>query len=363
MNATLTAPSRLVRKIFRESSGVYVIAELSANHNQSLAEALRLVEVAAETGADAVKLQTYTADTITLNCRTESFMVRGKSPWEGRNLHDVYQEAHTPWAWHAEIKARAETLGLDCFSSPFDPTAVDFLETLDIPAYKIASFELVDIPLIEKVARTRKPAIMSTGMATMEEITEAVTAFREAGGTELALLKCTSAYPSPASEMNLRTLPDLAARFGVVAGLSDHSMDLAVPVAAVALGARIIEKHLTSSRAVPGPDSSFSLEPEEFSAMVRVVRTCEQALGSIRYQPTEKEKVLRGFRRSIFAARDIAAGEIFTDDNIRSVRPGHGLHTRNLAVALGTCAATAVAFGTPLSIEHLEPDVRAKIRL
>jgi pseudaminic acid synthase len=353
--------NHISRKLFGADKGVYVIAELSANHNQSFDEACRLVVAAADAGADAIKLQTYTADTITLRARTAPFLVNG-TLWAGRYLHDLYGEAHTPWDWQPKLKARAEELGLDCFSSPFDPTAVDFLETMDVPAYKIASFELVDIPLIEKVARTGKPAIMSTGMATLDEITEAVNAFHRAGGAQLALLKCTSAYPSPASEMNLSTIPDLARRFGVRAGLSDHTLDLAVPVAAVALGARVIEKHLTISRSVPGPDSAFSLEPHEFKEMVAAVRTCEAALGEVRYEPTEKEVQMRVFRRSLFATRDIAAGEIFTTENVRSVRPNHGLHTRNLPLVLGTRAAAAISFGTPLAAAHLEAALRKTIQ-
>lgn len=357
----MSAKSRLEEKVFGSNPGVYVIAELSANHNQSFEAAARLVEAAAEAGADAIKLQTYTADTITLNSRAEPFMVRG-TLWEGKNLHDLYAEAHTPWKWQPELKRQAEALGMDCFSSPFDATAVDFLEAMGVPAHKIASFELVDIPLIEKVARTGKPVIMSTGMATLAEIAEAVNAFRRSGGRQLALLKCTSAYPCPASEMNLRTIPDLARRFDAVAGLSDHSMGLAAPVAAVALGARIIEKHLTWSRAVPGPDSAFSLEPAEFKAMVEAVRACEAALGSVRYEPTPKEAATRIFRRSLFAARDIAEGEVFTPENVRSVRPGHGMHTRNLPIILGTRAAATVPFGSPLSIAHLAPATREKVR-
>ena len=352
---------RLAARIFGPNPRVYVIAELSANHHQSFAEAEKLVVAAAAAGVDAIKLQTYTADTLTLSARTAPFMVSG-TLWEGRNLHELYAEAHTPWAWQPKLKAQAESLGLDCFSSPFDASAVDFLEAMDVPAHKIASFELVDLPLIQKVARTGKPVLMSTGMATLPEIEEAVNAFRGAGGTHLALLKCTSAYPAVAAEMNLRTIPDLARRFGVVAGLSDHSLDLAVPVTAVALGARIIEKHLTLSRAVPGPDNAFSLEPAEFKAMVEAVRTTEAALGTVRYEPTPKEAASRIYRRSLFAACDIAAGEVFTSENVRSVRPGHGLHTRNLAIVLGTRAETAVPFGTPLAVNHLPAAVRETIQ-
>lgn len=362
-SSTSAAPSlREPRTLRRDPDRVYIIAELSANHNQSLDEALRLVDVAADTGADAVKIQTYTADTITLRANTPHFLVGGANPWEGRLLHDIYHEAHTPWEWHEAIMTRAEARGLDCFSTPFDPTAVDFLMSLGVPAFKIASFELVDIPLVQAVARTGRPLIMSTGMATLDEITEAVEAFRAAGGTDLTLLKCTSAYPSPPEEMNLRTIPDLAARFGVSVGLSDHSMDLAVPVTAVALGARVIEKHLTSSRAVPGPDSPFSLEPDEFRAMVQAVRVSEAALGRVRYEPTVKENALRSYRRSLFATRDIAAGELFDDSNVRSVRPGTGMHTRNLPLIVGTRATQDIPFATPLQIEHLDAAIRSEVR-
>lgn len=335
-------------------SPTYIIAELSANHNQSFEESLRLVEAAHAAGADAVKLQTYTADTLTLDCRTEPFQIGKGTVWEGRNLHDVYREAYTPWDWQPKIKAKAEALGMHCFSSPFDTTAVDFLEDMDVPAHKIASFELVDIPLVRKVAATGKPLIMSTGMATFEEIKEAVDEFRNAGGTSLALLKCTSSYPSPPDEMNLRTIPHLAATFDVVAGLSDHSMDPVIPAAAVALGARIIEKHLTMSRAVPGPDSAFSLEPAEFTEMVRAVRACEAALGKVNYAPTQREAATRIFRRSLFAVQNIAAGTVFTLENIRSIRPGHGLHTRYYEVLLGSRAAVDIERGTPLHWEHVE---------
>ncbi len=363
MTTMTAAPTRLATRLAGTDQRTYVIAELSANHNQSLDEALRLVDAAAATGADAVKLQTFTADTITLDCRTAPFMVDGgASPWEGRNLHDIYAEAHTPWDWHPALFARARAHGLDVFSSPFDASAVAFLETLDPAAHKVASFELVDIPLVEAIARTGRPTIMSTGMATLEEIEEAVAAFRAAGGRELVLLKCTSAYPSPAADMHLRTIPDLAARFGVLAGLSDHSMELAVPVTAVALGARVIEKHLTLSREVPGPDSAFSLEPHEFTAMVQAVRTAEVAMGTVRYSPTPKEAALRRYRRSLFAASDIAAGEPFTSTNLRSVRPGDGLHTRNLSLLLGTCAATDIPFGTPIVAEHLPSALRPEVR-
>ncbi|CAN5276510.1 pseudaminic acid synthase [soil metagenome] len=328
---------------------VYVIAEVSANHNGSLEKALRIVEAAAEAGADAVKLQTYTADTLTLECDSPLFRVGGGTIWEGRTLHDLYAEASMPWSWQPRLQAEARRLGLHCFSSPFDDTAVDFLESLEMPAYKIASFELVDHGLVAKVARTGKPAILSTGMATREEIGEAVAAFRAAGGQQLALLKCNSGYPAPAAEMHLKTIPDMARTFGVPVGLSDHTLGITAAVAGVALGACIVEKHLTLSRAEPGPDSEFSLEPAEFAALVAAVRETEAALGDVRYGPGERERASLAFRRSLFAVKDIAPGEELTRENIRSIRPAAGLAPKHLEGVLGRTAARAVARGTPLS--------------
>lgn len=334
---------------------MYVIAELSANHGQDFDQAVRLVRAAHTAGADAVKLQTYTPDTITLKSDRPEFRIGGGTLWDGRTLHDLYGEAFTPWEWQPKLKAVADDLGIALFSTPFDPTAVDFLEGMGVPAHKVASFELVDLPLVERVARTGKPVIMSTGMATLDEIGEAVAAFRSAGGTQLALLKCTSAYPAPPSEMNLRTIPDLAARFGVPVGLSDHTLGIAVPVAAVALGACVVEKHLTLDRSVPGPDATFSLEPAEFRAMVEAVRVAEAALGEVRYEVTEKEARSRVFRRSLFVTRDITAGEPFTPDNVRSVRPGHGLPPKHLSNVLGRVAARDLAAGTPLTWDAISP--------
>ncbi len=273
--------------------------------------------------------------------------------WDGRTLHDLYEEAHTPWEWQPELKALAEELGMHCFSSPFDPTAVDFLETLNVPAYKIASFELVDIPLIEKVAATKKPMIISTGMATLAEIDEAVRAARGAGATEIVLLKTNSAYPAPPEEVHLRTIPHLAEAFGVASGLSDHTLGIAVPVAATALGATVIEKHLCVRRADGGPDSAFSLEPEEFGAMVEAVRTAEKALGRVLYAPTEKQMASRVFRRSLFVVADVAEGEALTAENVRSIRPAHGLHPRYLPEVLGRRARRAIDRGTPLAWEMI----------
>ncbi len=328
---------------------VYCIAEVSANHRQDFETAVRIVQAAKDAGADAVKLQTYTADTITIQSDQKYFQVGGGTLWDGRSLYDLYQEAFTPWEWQPKLKKLADDLGMHCFSSAFDASAVDFLETMNVPAHKVASFELVDLPLIQKMAATGKPLIMSTGMATIAEIEEAVSAARSAGAKQIALLKCTSAYPAPAEEMNLRTIAEIARRFHVPVGLSDHTMGVAVPVAAVSLGACIVEKHLTLSRAAGGPDSAFSLEPAEFKTMVDAVRTAERALGSVHFGVSEREASSRVFRRSLFVVRDVKVGEKFTAENVRSIRPGHGLHTRHLAEVVGKTAALDIAKGTPLS--------------
>lgn len=331
----------------------YLVAELSANHSQSYDKAERLLRVAKEIGADAVKLQTYTADMITLDCDNEHFRVKG-TIWEGRTFHDLYKEAYTPWEWQPKLKRAAEKLGLDLFSSPFDDTAVDFLEKMNVPAYKIASFELNHIPLLRKVAATGKPVILSTGMATEAEIKEAIDALRGAGCKELALLKCTSAYPAPPEEMNLNTIPDMRRKFGCPVGLSDHTMSVVVPAAAVALGACVIEKHLTLSRKEKGPDSSFSLEPAEFQAMVESVRIVEKALGSVDYAGGSKQAESRAFRRSLFVAKDVRKGETFTAENLRCVRPAAGMHPRRLSEMLGKRASKDIARGTPLTEQLVE---------
>jgi N-acetylneuraminate synthase len=332
---------------------VYIVAELSANHNQDFEQAVRIIRAAKDAGADAIKLQTYTPDTMTLASDRAEFVIGGGTIWDGRNLHDLYGEAYTPWEWQPKLKQAAEELGMDCFSSAFDSSAVDFLEEMGVPAHKIASFELVDIPLIQKVARTGKPLIMSTGMATIEEIEEALQSARDAGASQIALLKCTSAYPAPAEDMNLRTIPEMARRFGVPVGLSDHTMGIAAPVAAVALGACIIEKHLTLSRSTPGPDSAFSLEPHEFKAMVDAVRTAEKALGMVHFGLSAKEEASRIFRRSLFVVEDVKQGEAFTPANVRSIRPAHGLHPRHLPEVLGKSASREIKRGTPLTWEFV----------
>jgi pseudaminic acid synthase len=328
---------------------VYIIAELSANHHQNFEQAVRIIQAAKEAGADAVKLQTYTPDTITIQSDRECFHIGGGTLWDGRTLYELYSEAYTPWEWQPKLKQVANDLRIDLFSSPFDATAVDFLESMNVPAYKLASCELVDIPLIEHIAQTGKPIVMSTGMATLEEIDEAVGVARQAGATQIALLKCTSAYPAFPDEMNLRTIPELARRYYVPVGLSDHTTGIAVPVAALALGACIVEKHITLSRTEKGPDSAFSLEPDEFRSMVKALRTAEAALGGIHFGATAREESSRVFRRSLFIVQDVKSGEAFTELNIRSIRPGHGLHTRHFKEILGKRSARDITRGTPLA--------------
>jgi pseudaminic acid synthase len=329
----------------------YIIAELSANHGQSYDRAVDLIHAAKKAGADAVKIQTYTPDTITLNSDSEYFRIGKGTLWSGQTLYDLYEKAYTPWEWQPGLQGVARKLNLDFFSSPFDKSAVDFLAEMDVPVYKIASFELVDIPLIQYAASKGKPLIMSTGMAALSEIEEAVSAARSAGCRQIALLKCVSAYPARPEEMNLRTIPDLSAKFLAPVGLSDHTMNPAAAIAAVALGACILEKHLTLSRLPAGPDSAFSLEPGEFKATVDAVRTAEKALGRIRYEVTEDEAGSRIFRRSLFVVEDVQAGEVFTSRNVRSIRPGNGLHTRYENEILGRRATRDIRRGTPLTWE------------
>ncbi|MGH2444664.1 MAG: pseudaminic acid synthase [Candidatus Limnocylindria bacterium] len=331
-----------------DGAPTYVIAELSANHQHSFEAAVRLVEAAADAGADAIKLQTYTADTITIDSERPEFRIASGTVWDGRTLHDLYTEAATPWEWHEPLQRAATDHGMHFFSSPFDDSAVEFLDRLGVPAFKIASFEIVDMALIGRVARTGRPMIISTGMATLDEVTEAVATARENGARELALLKCTSAYPAPPEEANLCTIPAMATRFSAPVGLSDHTLGIAVPVAAVALGAVIVEKHLTLSRGDGGPDAGFSLEPSELREMVAAIRVTEKALGSVSYEPTERESPSRILRRSLFVVEPVRAGETFTEHNVRSIRPGQGLHTRHLHEVLGARAARDVERGTPM---------------
>jgi pseudaminic acid synthase len=341
---------------------VFVLAELSGNHNGDLGRAERIIRAAKRAGADAVKLQTYTPDSMTLDSTLPSFQTDADSPWAGRSAYSLYEQAQTPWDWHPRLIEMARELGLLCFSSPFDSSAVDFLEDLEVPAYKVASPEIVDIPLLRKIAACKKPIILSTGMARHDEIAEAVTALRAGGAAHVALLHCVSAYPAKPEEMNLRSLPRLADDFDVPVGLSDHSMDMVAAVAAVALGACIIEKHLTLRRGDGGPDSGFSLEPEEFAAMVQAIRRCEQALGEPRFGPSAGEMASLKHRRSLFVVADMGAGATFSADNVRSIRPADGLHPRYLDQVLGRRATSAIRRGTALRWDLVEgldkPDER-----
>jgi N-acetylneuraminate synthase len=332
----------------------FVIAEMSGNHNQSLDRALSIVDAAADAGAHAIKLQTYTADTMTLNLQRGEFSVDAANPlWSGRSLHSLYQEAYTPWEWHAEIFEQARKRGLIAFSTPFDASAVDFLESLAVPAYKIASFENTDLPLIRKVASTGRPMIVSTGMATLAELDELVCAARDAGCRDLVLLKCTSTYPATPENSHLRTIPHLRELFGCEVGLSDHTMGVGAAVGAVALGATVIEKHFTLRRSDGGVDSAFSLEPEELRTLVVETERAWQALGQVRYGPTEAEKPSLAFRRSLYVVRDIKAGEAFTAENVRAIRPGLGLPPKHLDAVLGKRATRDIGRGTPLSWDLL----------
>ena len=326
----------------------YVIAEMSGNHNGAIERAFEILAACKVAGADAVKLQTYTADTITIDHDGPGFTISG-GLWHGRRLHELYREAHTPWDWHGALFERCRILGLTVFSTPFDATAIDFLETLGAPAYKIASFEIIDLPLIRKAAATGKPMIMSTGMAGLEEIGEAVTAAREAGCRELALLHCVSGYPTPPEDANLATMADMSRRFGVPVGLSDHTLGTAVATAAAALGARVIEKHVTLRRADGGPDSAFSLEPDELAQLCRDTRIGHTAIGTVSYKLEASEAALKVFRRSLYAVAPIKAGEILTERNTRSIRPGYGMAPKRLPEILGRRATRDIAFGTPLS--------------
>jgi len=333
---------------------VYIIAELSANHNQDFNQAVKLIHAAKDAGADAVKIQTYTPDTMTIDCNNKYFKIGDGTIWEGKNLYSLYKEAYTPWEWQPDLKKIANDLGLDLFSTPFDSSSVDFLESMNVPAYKVASFEIVDIPLIQKIAQTDKPVILSTGMASLAEIEEAVHVIRKEGNDQIALLKCTSAYPVLPEEINLRTISHLAQMFDVPVGLSDHSLGISVPVAAVALGACIVEKHFTLSRKMPGPDSAFSLEPLEFKAMVEAIRETEKALGHVCYEVSEHEKASQVFRRSLFVVKDMKKGEIFSTENVRSIRPGYGLSPKNIDIILGRKASRDIIRGTPLTWEIIE---------
>jgi len=340
-------------KIIGEGHLVYTIAEMSANHLMNLNRAKEIIRLAKSSGADAIKLQTYRPDTITLDCRGEEFMATKGSPWEGMNLFDLYQTAYTPWEWHRELFDYSKEIGITCFSSPFDLTAVDFLEELGTPAYKIASFEINDIPLIRKVAKTKKPIIISTGIAELADIELALKTCIENGNENVILLKCVSEYPTPYEELNLRTITNMKETFNCVVGLSDHSMGNAVDIAAVALGASVIEKHLTISREDGGPDGSFSMEPAEYKEMVNNIRNVEKALGTVHYELTEKQKNSRGRSRSLYVAKDMKKGEIFNPENLRSIRPGFGLHTKYYDDILGKKASCDLKKGTAMQWKYV----------
>jgi pseudaminic acid synthase len=335
-----------------DKSPVFIIAELSANHNGSLDNALETIKAAKRAGADCIKLQTYTADTITLDSDKEDFVIKG-TIWDGKKLHTLYQEAYTPWEWHEQIYRVAKEEGLICFSSPFDNTAVDLLESLHSPAYKIASFEITDIPLIEYVASKGKPVIISTGIAQQEDIELALDACHRMGNYDIALLKCTSSYPAPIEEANMCMVKDLAERYNVISGLSDHTMGSTVPIVATVFGAKIIEKHFIIDRSIGGPDASFSMNEEEFTAMVKAVREAEKASGLVDYTLTEKQAKGRDFSRSLYIAENIKEGEIFTDKNLRSVRPGFGLHPKYFNEIIGKKSNQDLEKGTPMKLNYI----------
>lgn len=333
---------------------VYVVAELSANHNKNFNQAVELIKVAKDCGADAIKLQTYTANTMTIRSDRDFFRIYGDTPWDGQTLYDLYQEASMPWEWQPKLKIIANSLGMDLFSSAFDTSAISFLESMNVPVHKIASPEIVDIQLIENMAHTGKPLIISTGMATLQEISEAVKTARRAGATQIVLLKCTSSYPASLNDLNLRTLLHLSKTFNVPVGFSDHTLGTIAPIAAVVLGSCIIEKHLTLSRSIEGPDSTFSLEPQEFKVLVESIRQVENSLGQVYYGVTESEFGSRNFRRSLFVVENIKAGEVFTVDNVRSIRPACGIPSKHLKELLGRKAAKNIEKGTPLKWELIK---------
>ncbi|PKD16751.1 pseudaminic acid synthase [Salegentibacter salinarum] len=344
---------KIGNKVIGEPEPVFIIAELSANHNGSIETALKTIKAAKRAGADCIKLQTYTPDTITINSTKKDFIIKG-TIWEGKNLYNLYEQAYTPWEWHKAIFEAADEEGLICFSSPFDKTAVDFLEDLNVPAYKIASFEITDIPLIEYVASKAKPIIISTGIAGQEDIELALDACRRMGNNDIALLKCTSSYPAPIEEANMVMIKDLAERYDVISGLSDHTMGSTVPIVAAAMGAKIIEKHFILDKSIGGPDASFSMDEEEFTEMVKAVREAEKAVGKVDYTLTEKQKKGRDFSRSLYVVEDIKVGEKITEKNVRSIRPGFGLHPKYLIDILGKRINKNVEKGTAFNLDLIE---------
>ncbi|WP_264553429.1 pseudaminic acid synthase [Flavobacterium sp. N2038] len=339
--------------IIDKQSKVFVIAELSANHNGSIETAIETIRAAKRAGADCIKFQTYTADTITIDSDKEDFLIKG-TIWEGKNLYNLYKEAYTPWEWHKELFKVAKEEGLVCFSSPFDKTAVDFLEELNVPAYKIASFEITDIPLIEYVASKGKPIIISTGIAEQEDIELALDACRRMGNNDIALLKCTSSYPAPIEEANMCMVKDLSERYNVISGLSDHTMGATVPIVATVFGAKIIEKHFILDRSIGGPDASFSMNEGEFAAMVKAVREAENAIGKVDYTLTEKQAKGKDFSRSLYVVEDMKAGDIITDKNVRSIRPGFGLHPKFFNKVLGKSITIDVERGSRFELDSIK---------
>lgn len=350
MNKTLT----IGKKVIGDGYPAYIIAEMSANHLQDYDRAKEIILAAKKAGADAVKLQSYRPDTITIDCRGDEFMATKGSLWEGQNLYSLYESAYMPWEWHEGLFKYAEEIGIDIFSSPFDPSAVDLLESLNVPAYKIASYEILDIPLIKRCARTGKPIILSTGIATLSDIERAVNACKDEDNTKIAILKCVSQYPTPYQDLNLRTIPHMEATFDCVTGLSDHSMGSAVDVAAVTLGAHIIEKHLTIRRSDGGPDGAFSMEPEEFAGMVTDVHNIEQAIGKVSYELTDAQRRGKNNARSLYVVEDVKKGELFTEKNIKSIRPGRGLPTWYYDEILGKRASVDLVRGTALKWNYIE---------
>ena len=345
---------KIGNRIVGEDAPAFIVAEVSANHNQDYNRAVEIIHAAAEAGADAVKLQTYTADTITIDCDDDCFQIKEGTIWDGTTIYKLYSEAYTPWEWQPRLIEEAKKLGLECFSSPFDLTSVDFLSKLDVPAYKIASYEINDIPMIRKIAALHKPMIFATGIAYPEDIALALDTCKAEGNEDIILLKCVSSYPTPYEDVNLRVIPTLAKTYDCIAGISDHTMGSIVSAGAVALGAKMVEKHLTLRRADGGPDGAFSMEPEEFATMVRDIRTLEKALGTDEYVLTDTQKLEHNGSRSLFVVKDIKAGEVLTPDNIRSIRPGIGMHTKHYEEVLGRHAKSDLKKGTPLQWELID---------
>ncbi len=345
---------KIGNKTIGEGAPAFIVAEISGNHNQDYNRAVEIIHAAKEAGADAVKLQTYTADTITIDCDDECFQINEGTIWDGTTLYKLYQEAYTPWEWQPRLKEEANRIGLECFSSPFDFTSVDFLEKMDVPAYKIASYEINDIPLIRKIAKLHKPMIFATGIAYPEDIERALSVCRQEGNEDIILLKCVSSYPTPYEAVNLNVIPTLAKTYDCLTGISDHTMGTIVSAGSIPLGSKMVEKHLTLRRSDGGPDSAFSMEPEEFKQMVKDIRILEKALGSSEYVLTDTQKLEHGGSRSLFVVKDIREGEILTPENIRSIRPGNGLHTMYYEKVLGKKAKRFLKKGTPLAWELID---------